>query len=423
MMASKSFIPISLEEKPLMKRTKLLLVSHVLVVAAMLLAACAPAATPTVNAPVATDTPQPKVVVGLILVGPKEDKGWNQSHWEGINAAIERNKNAELVWIDKVNPADRPGVTVEQIADDFANKGAKVIFTNSAEFKDGTTAAAKAHPEITFIHVSGDAVLDGSAPTNVGNFMGRMEYGKMMAGCAAALSTQTGSISYLGPLIDAETRRLVNSSYLGAKYCWETYRGNAAADLKFGVTWIGFWFNIPGVTLDPTQVVNGFFDGGSDVVISGIDTTEAVVVAGQRAGAGEKVWAIPYDFVGACQEAKTVCLGVPYFNWTPAYLKTISEVQAGTWKQSWDWNGPNWKDINNHENSAVGWVDGDALSAENKATLQTFIAGLADGSIDLYKGPLNYQDGSVFVAAGAKADDNTIWYTQQLLEGVTGASK
>ena len=91
--------------------------------------------------------------------------------------------------------------------------------------------------------------------------MGRMEYGKMIAGCAAALSTQTGQIGYLGPLINDETRRLVNSAYFGARHCWEN-AGNDPADLSFTVNWIGFWFNIPGQTLDPTQVTNDFFDSG-----------------------------------------------------------------------------------------------------------------------------------------------------------------
>ena len=156
--------------------------------------------------------------------------------------------------------------------------------------------------------------------------MGRMEYGKMMAGCAAALTTETGQLGYLGPLINAETRRLASSVYLGAQYCWENFRGEDPADLGFRVDWIGFWFNIPGFTLDPTQVANDFFDSGIDVVISGIDTTEGLVVAGQRAAAGEAVWAIPYDFRGACDEAPDICLGVPYFNWGPAYLRIVQSV-------------------------------------------------------------------------------------------------
>jgi simple sugar transport system substrate-binding protein len=381
-----------------------------------------PATTAETTTPAETTAPAEPVVFGLIMVGPKEDHGWNQAHWEAAQYVLEHNPNTELVWFDKLNPADNAGVTVEQVVDDLVAQGASIIFTNSAEMKDGTNNAATAHPDVTLIHISGDAVLTGEAPPNVGNIMGRMEYGKMIAGCAAALSSQSGKISYLGPLIDSETRRLVNSTYLGAKHCWETVRGEPAGSLAFDVTWIGFWFNIPGFTLDPTEVANGFFAAGSDVILSGIDTTEGLVVAGQQAAAGNPVHSIPYDFVGACAEAEDVCLGVPYFNWGPAYLKTINDVDAGTWQQSWDWNGPDWADINNPDTSAVGWVDGAALSAEAKASLDEFIGMLADGSLNLYTGPLNYQDGSEFIAAGATATDEQIWYTEQLLEGVVGAS-
>jgi simple sugar transport system substrate-binding protein len=258
--------------------------------------------------------------------------------------------------------------------------------------------------------------------TNLGNIMGRMEYGKMMAGCAAALTTQTGQIGYLGPLINDETRRLANSAFLGARYCWENYRGEDPASLGFTVNWIGFWFNIPGTTLDPTVVANDFFDSGHDVVISGIDTTEGLVVAGQRGDAGEAVWAVPYDFEGACAEAPDICLGVPYFNWGPDYLEVAQSVLDGSFTATWEWNGPDWADINNPDTSAVGFVKGDGLPAEASATLDEFIAGLADGSIDLYTGPLNWQDGSAFLGDGETATDLQIWYQTQLLEGMEGAS-
>ena len=98
------------------------------------------------------------------------------------------------------------------------------------------------------------------------------------------------------------------------------------------MNWIGFWFNIPGVTLDPTQVTNDFFNSGTDVVLSGIDTTEALVVTGQRAGSGEAVYSIPYDYKGACDEAPAVCLGVPYYNWGPSYLQVAQSVLAGSFE-------------------------------------------------------------------------------------------
>jgi simple sugar transport system substrate-binding protein len=199
-------------------------------------------------------------------------------------------------------------------------------------------------------------------------------------------------------------------------------RKRPLADLKFKVSWIGFWFNIPGVTADPTQVASLFYDGGYDVVISGIDTTEAAVVATQKRKAGRKVWAIPYDYKGACQGAEQVCLGVPYFNWCPAYLETVKAVRDGRWKQAWLWNGPDWRNINDEDTSAVGFLRGPALSPQAEAELNSFIQGLASGKINLFQGPLFYQDGSPFLRAGEKAADEQIWYMPQLLGGMEGAS-
>jgi simple sugar transport system substrate-binding protein len=392
-------------------------VAAVLAATALLVTACQPAG-------VAAGKP---FTFGMILVGPQNDHGWSQANYDAGKYVESKLPGATMIVIDKVNTADRPGTTVDQVAADMISQGAKMVFATSDDMKDGILLAAEQHPDVPMVWTSGDSAwADGKAYKpdlkNLANIMGRMEYGKMIAGCAAALTTQTGSIGYLGPLINDETRRLASSVYLGAEYCWTTYRGQDAAKLVFTVNWIGFWFNIPGVTLDPTQVANSFFDSGADVVISGIDTTEALVVAGQRADKGEKVWAVPYDYKDACSQASKVCLGVPYFNWGPAYLKIIKAVQQNKFKATFEWNGPDWKDLNSADTSAVGYVKGEALSADSSATLDKFIKGLGDGSIQLFKGPVNFQDGSVYLKDGEKASDLQIWYLPQLLENMIGAS-
>jgi simple sugar transport system substrate-binding protein len=362
------------------------------------------------------------MIFGLLLVGPYNDHGWSQAHYDGGKYVEEKVPDTKMIYIDKVNPADRPGVTIPQLVDDMIEKGAKLIIANSDDMKDGTREAALMHPDVNFIHISGDDVLTGKAPKNLSNLMGRMEYGKMMAGFVAAHTSQTGKIGYLGPLINEETRRLAASAYLGAKYAWEKVLKKNPKDLKFQVTWIGFWFNIPGVTADPTQVVQNFYNTGYDVVISGIDTTEAVVVAQQKKQQGKDVWAIPYDYLGACGGADDVCLGVPYFNWGPSYVKYIEAAMLGKWKSEWEWLGPDWKDINNLDTSAVGFAVGPALSESVKNELAAFISDLGEGRINLFKGPLNYQDGSPFISDGSTASDKQIWYMEQLLEGMTGQS-
>ena len=360
---------------------------------------------------------------GMLLVGPYNDHGWSQAHYEGGGYVEKKIPGAKMIYIDKVNPADRPGLTIPMVVDDLVDKGATLIIGNSDDMKDGIREAAEQHPEIKFIHISGDDVLTGKAPKNLSNLMGRMVYGKMMAGFSAALSSPSGHIAYLGPLINDETRRLAVAAYLGARYAWTEVLNNPAADLKFKVSWIGFWFNIPGVTADPSQVVRNFFDTGYDVVLSGIDTTEAIVVAQQKRQEGREVYALPYDYIGSCQTAPEACLGVPYFNWGPEYVRLAKTVIDGSWKQEWTWAGPDWKNINDPDSSAVGFTSSSGMKGEDVVRLQSFIDQLGSGKLNLFTGPLDYQDGSPFLKAGETASDKQIWYMKQLLKGMEGPSK
>jgi simple sugar transport system substrate-binding protein len=151
------------------------------------------------------------------------------------------------------------------------------------------------------------------------------------------------------------------------------------------------------------------------------DTTEAIVEASKMVAADKEVWAIPYDFEGACEEASAVCLGVPYFNWGPSYLTYLTAAMNGEFAPTFEWIGPDWTDINNPDTSMIGFKEGQALSAEAKTNLDKFIAELA-GGLQLFAGPLNLQDGTEYLADGVKATDLQIWYLPQLLEGMEGQS-
>jgi simple sugar transport system substrate-binding protein len=364
-----------------------------------------------------------ELTFGMVLVGPKNDRGWSQAHFEGGTYIEENLEGSRMIVFESLNSGDKPEATLEGVVSEMVADGAMLIFTTSDEFEEDTAVVAGNHPDVTFINISGDDALTGEAPPNQGNIMGRMTDMKAIGGCAAALATDTGNLGYLGPLINFETRREAAGAYLGARYCYENFRGLDPDELDFTVTWIGFWFNIPGVTLDPTEVANSFFDTGSDVILSGIDTTEGTDVAGQRAAQGQDVWSVPYDYVGACDNAPDICLGVPYFNWGPAYLETAESVASGTWSQSWDWNPAYWADLTDNTQTPVGWVNGPGLSSEMQASLDEFIAGLASGDIDLWSGPINLQDGSEYIGAGATATDDEIWYLPQLIEGMEGPSE
>jgi len=358
-----------------------------------------------------------------VLVGPYNDKGWNQAHYDGIKA-VTGNLHIGFDYIDKVNPGDRPNVTGTQVAEDLISRGAKLVIFNSDDYKDDALEIAKKHPDIVTIHVSGDyAWKEGKNPKkqpNLGNIMGRIESVEMIAGCAAALATETGKIGYLGPLNNDETRRIVSSAYLGARHCWETYRKKNAEELSFTVTWIGFWFNMPGVTLDPTKVADDFYNGGFDVLMTGLDTPEAAVEAKKASGSGKKVKFVHYDHKAGCDLAPALCLGVAYYNWAPLYRDIVDKAMAGKYVSEFVWKSPDYNDLNG-ESSVVGFLPGPALGAQ-KAELDEFIKALA-GGLSLFKGPLKLQSGGEYLKAGETATPQQIWYLPELLQGITGTGK
>ncbi|WP_394826749.1 BMP family protein [Pendulispora albinea] len=363
-------------------------------------------------------------VVGMVLVGPWNDHGWNQSHFEGIKAAIDKIPNVKFEFVDKVNPADRPNVKGSQVADDLIARGAKFIVFNSDDYKDDALDIAKKYPDVTVVHISGDyAWKDGKNyknQKNLGNIMGDIESAQGIGGCAAALGTETGKIGYLGPLVNDETRRLVSSAYLGAKYCWEKYRKKPVKDLTFKVTWIGFWFNIPGVTLDPTKVSDDYYNGGYDVVMTGLDTPEAAVQAKKAVEAGKRVRYLHYDFKKGCDVAPDACLGVVYYNWTPSYLDAIQKAKEGKFVGDFVRPAPDYANMNG-ESSSIGFEFGKALG-DKKAQLEELIKGLGDKSVNFFTGPQKFQDGSDFLQPGEVATVQKIWYMPQLLQGITGTS-
>ena len=46
---------------------------------------------------------------GLLLVGPYNDRGWSQAHYDGGKYVEKMVPGTKMIYIDKVNPADRPG--------------------------------------------------------------------------------------------------------------------------------------------------------------------------------------------------------------------------------------------------------------------------------------------------------------------------
>jgi simple sugar transport system substrate-binding protein len=78
--------------------------------------------------------------------------------------------------------------------------------------------------------------------------------------------------------------------------------------------------------------------------------------------------------------------------------------------------------LNDLDQTAIGYLSGPGMTDEARPMLEAFIDELA-GGLNLWTGPLNFQDGSTFLAEGETATDEQIWYLEQLLEGMEGRSE
>ena len=121
----------------------------------------------------------------------------------------------------------------------LVSQGAKLVIFNSDDMKDEALKFAKAHPDIYVIGSSDDWTWkDGKNyqdSPNQFDIMGRMEYMKMIAGCAAALTTKTGKVGYLGPLINDEPAARFQQPTLEQSIAGQI---SCTRILQFKVTWI-----------------------------------------------------------------------------------------------------------------------------------------------------------------------------------------
>ena len=153
-----------------------------LAAAALVLAACAPAA------PTAAPGPTPKPFrVGLVTdVGEVDDKSFNQSAWEGAQAGAQA-AGGTADYIETKDAKDYAANIGE-----FADKGYDVIVTVGFALGQATVEAAKRYPEIRFIGVD---QFQAESVANLAGLIFPEDQAGYLAGVLAAKLTKTGTIA------------------------------------------------------------------------------------------------------------------------------------------------------------------------------------------------------------------------------------
>lgn len=384
-------------------RKSLLQVVLVLTVLSLVLSACggAPAATeaPATEAPAGglqiPDVEDGKFNVAMVLIGPHNDGGWSQAHYEGLLYVEENVPNTHVAYIELVPE----GADSEQVFRSLARKGFDLIFGTSFGYMDPMETVAGEFPDTTFIHISGYK----SNETNFGNLFGAMEVMKYIAGMMAGSRAKVDGnpkLGYMATFPIPEELRLGNAIALGMK--------RTCPECTMDVRWINTWH-------DPViekEAAASLFDAGVQVVFTGADTPAAGDVAQEKGK-----WGVNYDWVGACKVER--CLTAPYWNWGPIYAGIAEGLIAGTYKPGWDYF-----DADTGALGLYGFMEGQTppsgfndLPAEDQQLIKDTVAAALAGDFtrfDVFKGPIVDNKGNQILADGVSLEQIDLDGFQQL---------
>ncbi|MDU9004957.1 BMP family ABC transporter substrate-binding protein [Sedimentitalea todarodis] len=331
---------------------------------------------------------QDKTKVGFIYVGPVGDGGWTYEHDKGRQAvAAEFGDKVETTFVESVPE----GPDAERVMTQMALNGADLIFTTSFGYMDQTINVAKKFPNVKFEHATGYK----TAP-NVSVYSARFYEGRAVQGHIAGSMTKSNIVGYIGSYPIPEVIRGINSAFIHAK--------KVNPDVEFKIIWAYTWFD-PAKEADAAKVL---IEQGADVILQHTDSTAPqaaakaagnVITFGQASDMSEYA---PMPRVSSIID-----------NWAPYYIARTAAVMDGTWETVNTWHG-----------IAEGMVGigeiSEAVPAELKAEALALKAAIADGEHHPFTGPLNKQDGSVWLAEGDTADDATLAGMNFYVEGIEG---
>lgn len=405
-----------------MKTNKIWIVVSVLMVLMFLVSACAPAApaeapkeeapaaaeAPKEEAPAAAEAPKEeapaeaeapkeeaqfqipdveegKFNVAMVLIGPHNDGGWSQAHYDGLEYVKNNVENVHTAYIENVPE----GADSEQVFRSLSRKGFNLIFGTSFGFMDPMEVVAGEFPDIMYVHVSGYK----SNGTNFGNLMGAMENMKYLAGMVAgarALKDGNPKTGYIATFPIPEELRLGNAFALGMR--------KTCPECSMDVRWINSWHD----PVKEKEAAASLFDAGAQVVYTGADTPAPADVAQEKGR-----WGITYDWSGSCKVER--CLTTPYWNWGAIYAQIANEVKAGTYKPGWQYF-----DAETGGLGLYGFMEGQSLTKgmedlppEVIQEVKDILAKMLKGEFnrfDVFAGPIKDNAGKEIVPAGAKME-------------------
>ena len=323
--------------------------------------------------------------VGFVYVGPVGDFGWTHGH-DVARQAIEAKfgDKVETSFVENVSE----GPDSERVIRKLASSGTDLIFTPSFGFMNPTLRVAKLFPKVKFEHATGYQ----TAP-NVSVYNARFHQGRAICGTIAGHMSKSGVIGYIGSFPIPEVVSGINATALWAR--------KIRPDAKVKVIWVNSWYD-PGKESDGTKAL---IDQGADIICQHTDSPAPIQTAEAR---GVHGFGQASDMKAYAPNAQLTSI---LDEWSGYYIQRTQDVMDKSWQTQSIWWGLK-------EGMVAMAPYGPAVSDAVRKAADTVQAGLTDGSLHTFAGPIKNQAGEVKVAAGESMSDGDMAGMDWYVEGV-----
>jgi len=358
----------------------------------LVVAACAsPAATPAAEAPADAAAAGEKIIVGALHVGSMADAGYNQAQHAGLVAMSETLPNVELIEAENI-PENADS---ERVMESMIQQGAKIIFPQSFGYLDPALNIAEKYPDVIFMHPAGFKLSD-----NLGTYWGNNFEAMYLAGITAGAATESNQLGFITAFPIPNILASVNAFHLGAK----SVNPDVTTTLVINGAWV-----------DPAKeaaATNALADTGVDVVTMIVDSPITIVKTAEERGI--KVIGFHSDALQAFAPEGWLT-GVAY-TWGPLFTRIVESVEDGTWKSEHIRGGV--------ETDYVTMAAfGPSVTAETQALVADAEAKLVSEELQIFKGPISDNEGTVRIPAGEAGGIELLDTTDWLVEGVIGQTE
>ena len=335
--------------------------------------------------------------VGFIMVGPKDDFGYNQAVYEGAMAVGEAYPDLEVLTAENVPETDEATRVMEGMID----KGAKIIFATSYGHLDAALAVAEQHPDVVVVHQGG--TVEGEVPPNFGTYFGTVYEPVYLAGILAGAATESDKLGYVYAFPIPQTIANINAFQLGA--------ASINPDAKTYVVNTSSW-------CDPAaqaQAAESLLGQDVDVLTQHQDCTSTITKAAEDAGA----FVVGYH-ADASELAPEGWLGGSEWDWAELYGDIVKVALAGEFTGS-DYNA----------NFRVGYKDGGnpfiqsefgpSVTDETKAAVEAALERISTTGSP-FEGPIMANDGTTVLFEDGEIGeyDTAEGKNSMFVEGVVG---